>query len=161
LKWTKCLTKTTKGQEIYIGREIHHGKLERVMVGEALVANTKVDFMMLEEVVIEARRGFLVLEHEAKVIQRQLQNMKKMSGNSFWPKPIIHPNGQRGNDNLMCIVEKPCGFCFWGFHCNDVAITSCKYTYQPFCLGKLLRENNNCSLCEQVLHLDWMQGWGF
>ncbi len=64
------------------------------MVGEALVANTKVDFMMLEEVVTKARRGFLVLEDEAKVIQRQLQNMKKMSGNSFGPKPIITPMGK-------------------------------------------------------------------
>jgi hypothetical protein len=131
------------------------------VVGEALVANTKVDFMKLEEVITKARCEVFVLEDEAKVIQRQLENMKKMSGNSFWLKPIIHPNGQGGNDNLMYIVEKPCGFFFQGFHCNDVAITSCKHTYHPFCLGELLRENNNCSLCEQVLHLDWMQGWGF
>jgi hypothetical protein len=80
--------------------------------------------------------------------------MKKMSGSSFWPKPIIHPSGQGGNDNPMYIVIKPYGFCFRVFHCKDVAITSCKHTYYPFYLGELLRENNNCSVCGQVLHLD-------
>ncbi len=59
----------------------------------------------------------------------------------------------------MYIAIKPCGFCFQGFHCNDVAIT-CKHSYHPFCLGELLRDNNNCSICRQVLHLDWMQSWG-
>ncbi len=61
----------------------------------------------------------------------------------------------------MYIVIKPYGFCFRVFHYNDVAIISCKHTYYPFYLGELLRENNNCSVWGQVLHLDWMQSWGF
>ncbi len=60
----------------------------------------------------------------------------------------------------MYIAIKPYGFCFRVFHCNDVAITSYKHTYYPFYLGELVKENNNCSICEQVLHLDWMQSWG-
>jgi hypothetical protein len=61
----------------------------------------------------------------------------------------------------MYIDIKPYGFFFRVFHCNDVAITCCKHTYDPFYLGEFLRENNNCSICEQILHLDWMQSWGF
>jgi hypothetical protein len=55
-------------------------KLEHVVVGEALVVDIEVDFMKLEEVITRARCEVLVLEDEEKVVQRQLENMEKMSG---------------------------------------------------------------------------------
>ncbi len=55
-------------------------KLEHVVVGEALVVHIEVDFMKLEDVITKARCEVLVLEDEEKVVQRQLENMKKMSG---------------------------------------------------------------------------------
>jgi hypothetical protein len=55
-------------------------KLENVVVGEALVVDTEVDYIKLEEVIAKARLEVLVLEDEEKAIQRQLKNMKKMSG---------------------------------------------------------------------------------
>jgi hypothetical protein len=45
-------------------------KLERVAVGEALVVDTKVDFMKLEKVITKARHEVIVLKDEAKDIQR-------------------------------------------------------------------------------------------
>ncbi len=57
--------------------------MEHVRVGEALVVHTEVDFMKLNEIIAEARWEVLVLEDEERAIQRQLENMKKVSDNSF------------------------------------------------------------------------------
>lgn len=77
-------------------------KLECVVVGEALVVDIEIDFMKLGKVIAKVRCEVIVLKDETKAIQIQQENMKKMSGSSFWPKPIIHPSGQGDNDN-QCI----------------------------------------------------------
>jgi len=58
-------------------------KVEHVMVGEALIVHTEVDFMKLNEIIAKARWEVLVLEDEERAIQRQLENMKKVNDNSF------------------------------------------------------------------------------
>jgi hypothetical protein len=45
--------------------------------------------------------------------------------------------------------------------CYDIAITSCKHTYHPFCLIEVLRDNNKCLICDELSHLDWWTNWGF
>jgi hypothetical protein len=50
------------------------------VVAEALVVEIKVDFIKLEEVIAKARHEVLVVEDEEKVVQTQLENMKKMGG---------------------------------------------------------------------------------
>jgi hypothetical protein len=45
-------------------------KLECVAVGEALVVDTKIDFMKPKKVIAKARREVMVLKDEAKAIRR-------------------------------------------------------------------------------------------
>jgi hypothetical protein len=40
---------------------------------------------------------------------------------------------------------------------DPIAITSCKHTFHPFCLGELFRFNNKCCVCAQLLHPKWWQ----
>ncbi len=40
---------------------------------------------------------------EEKVVERQLEAMRKMGGNPFWPKPILHPSVEENFDRLICI----------------------------------------------------------
>jgi hypothetical protein len=51
-----------------------------------------------------------VLEDEEKVIQRQFESMKKMNGNSFWPKPIIHLNAHVNFDSPTFWLSSVMGF---------------------------------------------------
>jgi hypothetical protein len=40
-------------------------------------------------------------------------------------------------------------------------MTSCKHTYHPFCLGEMLRNENKCMVCGEVLHLKWWTTFKF
>jgi hypothetical protein len=137
-------------------------KMERVVVGEALVAYNKVDFLKIENVIVDAKHEIIVLEEEEKSIHKKLESMKKVSGLSFWPKPIVHPSVHETSENPMYIIWlNIVDFCFWGIHCGDVAINFCKHTSHPFVLGELLRDNNICFICEQILPPNWMHSSGF
>ncbi len=78
-------------------------KMERVVVGEALVAYKKVDFLKIENVIVDAKHEIIVLEEE-KSIHKKLESMKKVSGLSFWPKPIVHPSVHETSENPMYII---------------------------------------------------------
>jgi hypothetical protein len=43
------------------------------------------------------------LEVEEKVVERELEAMRKMAGNSFWPKPILDPSVEEIFDRLVYI----------------------------------------------------------
>jgi hypothetical protein len=122
------------------------------MLGDALLANTKLNSFRLDDAIVEVKQEILVLENEEKTIRRQLENMKKMNGNSFWPKPIIHPNAHVNFDSPTFLVIKRCGFCLQGFHCNDIVVISCKHMHHPFWLGELVKVTNKCSICEKKIH---------
>ncbi len=54
------------------------------------------------------------------LFQRRLESMKKMNGNSFWSKPIIHPNAHVNSNSPS----------FWlsnvvGFICGDSIVMTC------------------------------------
>jgi hypothetical protein len=42
-----------------------------------------------------------------------------------------------------------------------IVVTSYLHTYHLACLGKHLKMNNRCKICNQWLHLDWWSNWGF
>ncbi len=87
--------------------------MERVVVGETLVVDNEVNFLKLEEAIVEAKREIIVLDEEGKSIHKQLESMKKMNGLSFWPKPILHHSVHETSENPMYINWlKHCGFCF-------------------------------------------------
>jgi hypothetical protein len=59
--------------------------------------------LKLEEAIVEAKREIIVSKEEEKSIHKQLESMKKMSGLSFWPKPIVHPSVHETSENRMYI----------------------------------------------------------
>jgi hypothetical protein len=136
-------------RQLEIKKNLLEEKMEQVVLGGALLADIELDSLRLDDAIIEVKQEILVLEDEEKAIQGQLESMKKRNGNCFWPKPIIHLNAHVNFDSPTFLVIKCCGFCLWGFHCNDIVVISCKHMYHPFCLGELVRVNNKCSICEQ------------
>ncbi len=85
----------------------------------------------------------------------------KGNGLSFWPKPILHPIWPPTSENSIVINVRPCGFCNQGYHCWDIAMTSCKHTYHPFYLGEIIKLQNTCLVYDHLLHPDWWHSWGF
>ncbi len=67
----------------------------------------------------------------------QQNKMKIGRGMAFKPKPNLHFEDALEDNGKTFVIVKPCGFCNQGFHCMDVAITSCKRTFHPFCLGAM------------------------
>jgi hypothetical protein len=102
-----------------------------------------------------------MLEREIKIVQVQLGPMENGGGVSFWPKPILHPSSSTKFESVSLIVVKPCGFCGRGYHFGDVAIASCKHTYRPFYLAKVVKDNNKCLICGELFHPNWFTSWGF
>jgi hypothetical protein len=121
-------------------------KKQKVVVqGEATFVDIEVDYLKMEDVIVDGKHEILVLQVEKKTVCRQLEDMKNKSGTSFWPKPIVHP--MLNNKSKTYILVKPCGFCNKRYHCCDITIASYKHTFHPFCLGELLGVNNKCSIC--------------
>jgi predicted HD phosphohydrolase len=56
-------------------------------------------------------------------------------------------------ENTSFIIVKLCGFYNKGYDGNDIAITSYKHTFHPFCCGELIKKTNKCMICGQILHL--------
>jgi hypothetical protein len=67
--------------------------------------------------------------------------MKIGRGMAFKPKPIVHFEELLKDSGRTFIIVKPCGFYNQGFHCMEVAVTSCEHTFHPFYLGVMLKEN--------------------
>ncbi len=66
----------------------------------------------------------------------------------FKPKPIMISKTIAKDNGRAFIIVKPCGFCNEGFHCMDVAVTSCKHTFHPLCLSAMLKYSNKwCMQC--------------
>ncbi len=86
-------------------------------------------------------------------IQMQQDKMKIGKGMAFKPKPNLHFKDVLEDSSKTFVIVKPCGFCNQGFHCMDVAITSCKHTFHPFYLGAMLKESNKCCVCNVKLIL--------
>jgi hypothetical protein len=68
----------------------------------------------------------------------QLQAMKKGRGMTFSPSPIFHPKKLADDHGRPVIIVQPCGSYNQSYHCDDIAVTSCKHTFHPFYLGAML-----------------------
>lgn len=94
-------------------------------------------------------KDLIDLEHEIQAVHWQLEEMQQGKGLSFWPKPILHPIPPiDGDSSLVYILLKPRGYYKRWFTSYDVAITSCKHTYHPFCLTHLCKEDDKCLVCK-------------
>jgi hypothetical protein len=67
-----------------------------------------------------------------------MDRMKKDGGMGFWPTPIMHLTKPSNDGSRNFVIIKSCGYCHSWFHCDDIAITSCKHTFHLFCLGAML-----------------------
>ncbi len=106
--------------------------------------DTKVDYLKMEDAIVDAKHEVLVLQVEEKIICRQLEEMKNKSGTSFWAKPIVHP--MLNNKFETYILVNLCGFCNRRYYCHDIAVASCKHTSHLFYLWKLFRVRIKCSI---------------
>jgi hypothetical protein len=93
------------------------------------------------------------LVKEEDNIKSQLHEMKIRQGDiCFQPLPIVHIEKHVDDGGKNVLIFKPCGNCNQCYHCYDIAITSYKHTFHPFCLGTMLQKSNKCDVCKQNLH---------
>lgn len=99
-------------------------------------------------------------QRELESIQIQRDEMKKNIGMMFKPKQIMHFDNP-WEEGRTFIIFKLCGYYNERFHCIDVDVTSCKYTFHPFCLVVMLKHSNECCIYNVKLHLNWWTSWHF
>jgi hypothetical protein len=73
----------------------------------------------------------------------------------FGCEPILHSSSVAKYGNATFIIVKHCEFCNRGFHSHDIVVASYKHTFYPFCLAKILKDNNKCLICGEILHPNW------
>ncbi len=73
----------------------------------------------------------------------------------------LHPCVEVNSDNSTYLQIKACGFFGRGYHCHGIVVMSCKHTFHPFFLSKVLWDNNICCVCGHVPHLNWWKSFGF
>jgi hypothetical protein len=165
-QWTNLMTLTFRKKKLEMERELEDAKTlgrdkKRAFQGEALHKEVEVDYEMME---LELQRILLDVEalvKEEDNILSQLHEMKtRQGGMCFYPLPIVHPKIPVNDGGKNVVIIKPCGYYNLCYHCCDIAITSCKHTFHPFCLGAMLQKSNKCVVCKQKLHLDWWSSWG-
>ncbi len=76
----------------------------------------------------------------------------KRGGSPFWPKKILPPACPIDANSNIVILVKPYGFCKAWYNYYDIVVTSCKHTYHPICLAKLLKNENKYCVCGKSLH---------
>jgi hypothetical protein len=86
--------------------------------------------------------------------------MKSIGGIKFCPKMLIYPSSSDILDSDSFLHVRPCGWCRRGYHCFDIAVTSCKHVFHPFCLVEAFRETSTCVVYGTMLHPDWWLSWG-
>jgi hypothetical protein len=116
----------------------------------------------VEENFLSLKSSTLLLEREVVAIKQQKEDIENNHGLSVWPRPILLLAASKvGDENFLYLIIKPCAFCNRGFHCWDIAATSCKHTFHPFCLSEIVRTSNRCFVCNALFHPDWWHSWGF
>lgn len=143
-----------------MSRKLLEGQRKRALQGEILYEEFQVKTKKLEGVLLEARAELGRLEREVAAVGRQIDEMKSTGGVKFLPKPLLHPPSSDilGSDSYLHV--RPCGWCRRGYHCFDIAVTSCKHMFHPFCLAEAFRETSSCVVCGSTLHPEWWFSWG-
>jgi hypothetical protein len=114
----------------------------------------------LNDVVVEAREELGRLDTEVAAVARQIEDMKSIGRITFCPKPLLHLPSSDILDSDSYLHVRQRGWCRRGYHCFDIAVTSCKHMFHPFCLAEAFRESSTCAICGTVLHPDWWLSWG-
>jgi hypothetical protein len=115
-------------------------------LGEPTYNETRAKAINLENHIVVVGLEFLDLDREQNGITEQLKEMQKGVGMYLWPKLIFHLD-KPPCDVPNMIIMKPYGLCQQWYHCFDIIVTSCLHTYHPGCLGKHLKTNNRCKVC--------------
>jgi hypothetical protein len=79
------------------------GVQKRALMGEPAFTKIEMECLKIENFIVVAKYEIQLLEVEEKVVERQLEAMRKMGGNSFWRKPILHPSVEENFDRLVYI----------------------------------------------------------
>lgn len=156
------LTEKTKLlAQLEVLKTLSDDKRQRALQGESLHLEVQNDIEVLTHEMEGVMDDITHLVGECDEIELQVDSMRKGSGMSFWPIPQIHSEQSFIDVGRNVVVIKPCGYCNKGFPNMDVAVTPCKHTFHPFCLGVMLKTSNKCLVCKEYFHPDWWNSWGF
>jgi hypothetical protein len=122
-------------------------KIEWTALKEAAYNEVREEAITLEDHIMAIGLEYVDLNKEQNAIFKQLKEIQKGGGMSFWLKPILHPE-RPPCDGPTMIVIKSCGLCGQWYHCWDITMTFCLHTYHPTCLGEHLK-TNKCKVCNQ------------
>jgi len=134
-------------------------KKNLTMEGEVFFQDAEVEFSKVDDVILDAMVLVSRLKVEVLAFDMQLEGMKLMGGISFWPKPMLHPC--MSHNFVNSLTMNPCGYYYRGYECTDIAFTSCKHAYHPFCFVQVIKAFNHYLVCNSMLHLNWCSSWGF
>ena len=146
-------------RQLLISQELLERQHKRALQGEILYKEFQVQSAKLNDVVDEAREELGKLDTEVTTVGRQTEDIKSIGGITFFPKPILHPTLSDILDSDSYLYVRPCGWCRRGYYCFDIAVTSCKHMFHPFCLAEAFRETSIFVICRTRLHLDWWLSW--
>lgn len=156
------LTDKTKLQaQLEVLKTLSADKRQRALQGESMHLEAQNDIEVLTQEMDGVMEDIKHLMSECDEIEVQVAAMRKGSGMSFWPIPQVHIENSFLEVGRNVIVIKPCGYCTKGFPNMDIAVTPCRHTFHPFCLGVMLKTSNKCVVCKEYFHPDWWNSWGF
>lgn len=128
---------------------------------EAMYMEVENEVEMLSMTLKRIQKHIQQLSNEEGSIEEQLEMMREGSGMCFWPKPLVQLEKPVEEVPRNVLIIGACGYCDSIFEFNDIAVTSCKHAFHPFCLGVMLKSSRKCLVCKQDLHPNWWSSWGF
>ena len=156
------LTDKTKLQaQLEVLKTLSADKHQRALQGESMHLEAQNDIEVLTQEMDGVMEDIKHLMSECDEIEVQVAAMRKGRGMSFWPIPQVHIENSFLEVGRNVIVIKPCGYCTKGFPNMDIAVTPCRHTFHPFCLGVMLKTSNKCLVCKEYFHPNCWNSWGF
>lgn len=156
-----CINRQVAERQLLLARASLDEKIKRVVQGESIYEEFEVECRKLEELISEVTGEGSRLQRELLSVSTHLEEVKKKSGFSLWPKAILHPPATEIDCKPQYLIVNRCGWCKRGYHCYDIAVASCKHMFHPYCLGEVFKKSQSCVVCEQPIHPDWWLSWGF
>ena len=127
-------------------------KNRRAIQGKALMSEVQSHLEVLEDNMTELMVEIKQLLDEQGNKEQQLDYMQQGQGLQLWPIPQVN---SAESTRTVSVLIKPCGYRKLGFQNFDVALTSCKHAFHPFCLCVMLKAGSRCFVCQELLHPNW------
>lgn len=70
------------------------------LIGEVTFVEIEMECLKIGNLIATTNQEIQLLEVEEKIVENQIEAMKKNGDNSFWPKPILHPSLEDNYDRL-------------------------------------------------------------